>query len=278
LRKIAGEDARVTDTAADPLTDFAREPFTADGRTHDIYRLGSGPAVIVISEIPGITPKVADFARKVAARGFTAVMPHLFGDPGRPITQRYVLSTLTKVCISSEFTKLAMKQSGKITEWLRALARAEHARCGGPGVGAVGMCFTGGFALGMMVDESVAAPVLSQPSVPFPFGSKRKADLGISDAELAKVKERVAAGTCVLGLRFSNDPMAPGDRFETLRRELGDGFIGVELDSTPGNSHGHPKSAHSVLTEHLVDQPGTPTREALDQVLDFFTDRLGLAA
>jgi dienelactone hydrolase len=139
------------------------------------------------------------------------------------------------------------------------------------------MCFTGGFALGMMVDDAVVAPVLSQPSVPFPFGAKRKAALGISDDELAKVKERVAGGTCVLGLRFTHDPMAPGDRFETLRRELGDGFIGVELDSSKGNPHGHVKAAHSVITEHLDDREGTPTRQALDQVLDFFADRLGVA-
>ena len=262
----------------DALTDFTREPFTADGKTKDIYRLGSGPAVIVISEIPGITPKVAGVARKVADKGCTAVMPHLFGEPGRDITTGYTLKTLTKVCISSEFTKLATKQSGAITTWLRALARAEHERCGGPGVGVVGMCFTGGFALGMMVDAPVVAPVLSQPSVPFPIGSRRKADLGISDAELATVKQKVAAGGCVLGLRFTGDPMAPGDRFETLRRELGEGFIGVELDSSAGNPHNHPKAAHSVLTEHLVDQLGTPTREALDKVLDFFAQRLGTDA
>ena len=259
----------------DTLADFTREPFSADGKTKDIYRLGSGPAVIVISEIPGITPKVAGFARKVAGRGCTAVLPHLFGDPGRELTAGYTLKTLTKVCISSEFTKLATKQSGAITGWLRALARAEHERCGGPGVGVVGMCFTGGFALGMMVDAPVVAPVLSQPSVPFPIGSRRKADLGISDAELAAVKQKVADGGCVLGLRFTGDPMAPGDRFATLRRELGGGFIGVELDSSPGNPFNHPKAAHSVLTEHLVDQPGTPTREALDQVLDFLAQRLG---
>ena len=258
----------------DRLTDFTREPFTADGKTKDIYRLGSGPAVIVISEIPGITPKVADFARKVTSRGCTAVMPHLFGDPGREITTGYTLQTLAKVCISSEFTKMATKQSGKITTWLRALARTEHERCGGPGVGVVGMCFTGGFALGMMLDAPVVAPVLSQPSVPFPLGARRKADLGISDAELAAVKQQVADGGCVLGLRFSGDPMAPGERFATLRRELGEGFIGVELDSSSGNAHDHPKAAHSVLTEHLIDQPGTPTREALDQVLDFLAQRL----
>lgn len=260
----------------DTLADFTREPFTADGRTKDIYRLGSGPAVIVISEIPGITPGVAGFARKVAAIGCTAVMPHLFGDPGRELSVPYAMKSLAQVCISSEFTKLATKQSGKVTGWLRGLAKSEHERCGGPGVGVVGMCFTGGFALGMMVEDAVVAPVLSQPSVPFPMGAKRKADLGISDTELATVKQRVAAGACVMGLRFTGDPMAPGDRFETLRRELGAGFIGVELDSSPGNPHDHPKAAHSVLTEHLIDQPGTPTREALDQVLDFFADRLGV--
>lgn len=261
----------------DSLADFTKEPFEADGTTHDIYRSGSGPAVIVISEIPGITPHVAGFARKVVNRGMTAVMPHLFGTPGRDMSMPYAMQSLTRVCISGEFNKLATNKSGPVVNWLRALARAEHERCGGPGVGAVGMCFTGGFALGMMVDDSVVAPVLSQPSVPFPFGAKRKAALGISEDELARVKERVAGGACVLGLRFTGDPMAPGDRFETLRRELGDGFIGVELDSSKGNSHGHPSAAHSVLTEHLDDRDGTPTREALDQVLTFFAERLQVA-
>jgi dienelactone hydrolase len=136
------------------------------------------------------------------------------------------------------------------------------------------MCFTGGFALAMMVDDTVVAPVLSQPSLPFPLSKRHKADIGISDADLVKVKARVAQGACVLGLRFSNDPFCFPERFETLRRELGDGFIAVELDSSEGNTHGHPKNAHSVLTEHLDDREGTPTRAALDQVLDFFKERL----
>jgi dienelactone hydrolase len=258
----------------DTLSDFDHEPFTADGRTKNIYRKGDGPAVIVMSEIPGITPKVADFARAVEKRGMTAVMPHLFGEPGKAMSQSYAAKSLAQVCISREFNKLAGKEPGEITTWLRALAKSEHERCGGPGVGAVGMCFTGGFALGMLVEDAVIAPVLSQPSVPFPFGKARKAALPLTDAELARVKERVADGVCVLGLRFTKDPMAPQDRFATLRRELGDGFIGVELDSSSGNPHGHPRSAHSVLTEHLDDREGTPTRAALDQVLDFFSDRL----
>lgn len=261
-------------TMTDPLQDFTKEAFEAEGKTKDIYRLGTGPAVIVISEIPGITPLVADFARMVADLGCTAVLPVLFGEPGKPMSTPYVVSSLARTCISREFTMMARKQPSRVTTWLRMLAAAEHERCGGPGVGAVGMCLTGGFALAMMVDDTVVAPVLSQPSMPFPISRRHSADLGITDADLARVKQRVADGTCLLGLRFSADRSSPAARFETLRRELGDGFIGVELDSSRGNPHGHSMTSHSVLTEHLDDREGTPTRAALDQVLDFFKDRL----
>jgi len=260
------------------LDDFTREEFTFQGKARDIYRLGSGPAVLVIAEIPGITPKVAEFGRKVAAIGCTAVLPHLFGEPGGEASGSAMFKSIGPACISREFSALALKRTSPVTVWLRALAAREHERCGGPGVGVVGMCFTGGFALAMMVDDTVVAPVLSQPSLPFPLSKKHKADIGISDADLAKVKARVAEGACLMGVRFTNDPFCFPERFETLRRELGDGFIGVELDSSEGNPYGHPKNAHSVLTEHLDDREGTPTRAALDQVLDFFRERLEVAA
>ena len=188
-----------------------------------------------------------------------------------------MFKSIGPACISREFSILALKKTSPVTAWLRALAAHEHERCGGPGVGAVGMCFTGGFALAMMVDDTVVAPVLSQPSLPFPFSKKHKADIGISDSDLATVKARVAGGACLIGLRFTGDPKSPSARFETLSRELGDGFIAVELDSSVGNPYGHPKNAHSVLTEHLDDRDGTPTRAALDQVLAFLRERLGVA-
>jgi dienelactone hydrolase len=262
----------------DALEGFARESFEAYGKGRDIYRTGSGPAVIVISEMPGITPLVAQFGRRVAAAGCTAVMPSLFGDPGRPPSGAYAMTSIGPACISREFAAFALKKTSPVTVWLRQLAEVEHERCGGPGVGVVGMCFTGGFALAMMVDDIVLAPVLSQPSLPFPLSKKFKADVGISDADLARVKERTAAGTCLLGLRFSNDPFCFAERFATLKRELGDAFIAVEIDSAPGNPHGHPKQAHSVLTEHLQDREGTPTRAALDQTLTFFREKLGVGS
>jgi dienelactone hydrolase len=260
------------------LEDFSKESFEADGKRRDVFRIGTGPAVIVISEIPGITPLVAQFGRRVAAAGCTAVLPVLFGDPGRPPGAAYMFQSIGPACVSREFSAFALKRTSPVTVWLRKLAAAEHERCGGPGVGVVGMCFTGGFALAMMVDDIVLAPVLSQPSLPFPLSKKFKADIGISDGDLARVKERTAAGACLLGLRFTNDPFCFEERFETLRRELGDAFIAVEIDSAPGNPHGHPQKAHSVLTEHLKDEEGTPTRAALDQTLTFFREKLGVGS
>jgi dienelactone hydrolase len=256
------------------LAGFDERTFTYDGKTKPVYWRGEGPGVVIIHEIPGITPQVAEFGRTVAAAGFTAVLPHLFGTPNKPISMGYALGQIARACISREFTVLARKQSSPITDWLRALCRHVHQQCGGPGVGALGMCLTGNFAPALMVDESVMAPVLSQPSLPFPVSAAHRAAIAISDEELAIVKERTAAGCSVLGLRFTGDATSPPERFATLRRELGDGFEGIEIDSSPGNPHNIPADAHSVVTTHLVDEAGHPTREALDRVLQFFEERL----
>lgn len=256
------------------LAGFDERTFTYNGKTKPVYWRGSGPGVVIIHEIPGITPQVADFGRRVADAGFTAVLPHLFGTPGKPMSAGYALGQVARACISREITVLARKQASPITDWLRALCRDVHKQCGGQGVGALGMCLTGGFALALMVDESVMAPVLSQPSLPFPVSASHRAAIALSDSDLAKVKERTAAGCTLLGLRFTEDPVVRAERFQTLRRELGDGFEAIEIDSSPGNPHNIPQSAHSVLTTDLVDEPGHPTRHALDRVLQLFEQRL----
>jgi dienelactone hydrolase len=255
---------------------FTYRTFTHDGVERDVLETGNGPAVIVMAEMPGITPRVLAFARRVAERGCTAVLPRLFGEIGRAPSPPYIATSIVPACVASEFAALARGRTAPVTSWLRALAADAHDRCGGPGVGAVGMCFTGGFALGMMVDDRLLAPVLSQPSLPLGLTAGHRADIHLSPDDLAAVRERAEAGTCVLALRFTGDKLVPAQRFETLRRELGDAFVGVEIDSSPGNEHGIPRIAHSVLTEHLVDEPGHPTHDALLQVLDFFTERLGV--
>ena len=262
---------------SNPLEGFQKDSFASTrGVRHDVFRLGSGPAVIVIHEVPGITPLVAAFGRKVAARGMTAVLPDLFGTPGRPISNAYGLSSIARACISREFVVLATNRTSPVIEYLRELAVHEHQRCGGPGVGAVGMCLTGGFALAMSVDPVVVAPVLSQPSLPFPIGAQRRRALGLSDTDLSAVKRRVDEGLCVMGLRFSGDKISPHERFERLREELGQNFLGVEIDSSEANPWGYKTDAHSVLTEEYSDAQGSPTRRALDEVLSFFASRLDI--
>jgi dienelactone hydrolase len=257
------------------LEGFTETTFTHDGITRPVYRGGSGPGVVVVHEIPGITPLVADFGRRVIAAGFTVAMPSLVGEPGRAMSPGYVMKSFTQVCISKEFATLALGKTSPVIAWLRALGRDLHEHAGGPGIGAVGMCFSGGFALAMAVDPDLLAPVLSQPSMPFPVGKARSAGLGLSDADLALVKDRVAKeNLCVLGLRFSKDRAVPDARWARYKAELGDNFVGVDIDSSPGNPHDIKKAAHSVLTEELVDQPGHPTKDALDRVLAFFRDRL----
>jgi dienelactone hydrolase len=263
----------------DDLADFELSQFTHDGKIRNVYRRGSGPAVIVISEMPGITPKVLAFARQVADIGCTAVLPHLFGVPGRDPngSNLYALRTLgmsmVPACISKDFVTLATGRTSPVIDWLRALARSEHARCGGPGVGAVGMCWTGGYALAMATDDVLLAPVLSQPSMPVGLTMAQKRSIDISAADLEIVKGRCARGLSVLGLRFDSDKLAPPERFEFLREQLGDAFVAVELTAAAANPDGM-MPPHSVLTEHLIDEPGQPTRVALDQVLDLFRSRL----
>lgn len=256
------------------LDGFRESSFSYAGATRTVYRTGSGPGVVVMHEIPGIHPDVARFGRRVADAGLTAVLPELFGTTGRPATPGYMAGQMLRACISREFHVLARRHASPITEWLRALCRSVHAECGGPGVGAIGMCLTGNFALALMVDESVMAPVLSQPSLPFPLSRSHRAALHLSEADLAVVKKRAAQGCGVLGLRFTHDPLCPGERFQTLRRELGDGFEAIEIDSSRGNPWGIKRTAHSVVSLDLVDEEGHPTRAALDRVLALFRERL----
>lgn len=233
--------------------------FSAADMTFPTYRRGNGPAVVVIHEIPGITPLVAKFANEVVDRGFTVVMPSLVGTPGKGPSQLYLAQSMLKICIAKEFTTMAMNKTSPVIAWLRALARNIHAEVGGPGVGAVGMCFSGGFALGMMVDDLMVAPVLAQPSMPFPVGKERGANLNLSPDDEAAVIERAQHGCQVLGLRFTDDSFV-GDRFSTLREKLGDAFIAIELPSGK-------KQDHSTLTEQRDDG-------SAQQVLDFFAEKL----
>jgi dienelactone hydrolase len=262
----------------DPLEDFARREITLDELAKRVYVAGSGPAVIVMSEMPGISPHVARFARWVRDAGFTVYMPSLFGRDGAVPGVEEGMAVFERACVSAEFRALAANQSSPVTQWLRRLARLAHQECGGPGVGAIGMCFTGNFALTMMLEPSMLAPVLSQPSLPL----NDRAGLEIAPEEMQAVRERLEREDLnVLAYRFAGDRFCRAERFAAYAAALGDRFVARVLpDSAAATIDVAPFFAvrvacpHSVVTAHLIDEAGQPTIAARDEILSFFARRL----
>lgn len=257
-----------------PLADYQSSDFTAVPFTRPVYRRGSGPAVIVIHEVPGLHPLVVAFGDRLVEAGFTVFMPSLFGTPGKPVTKAYAIGQiLLNICIRREFHTWSGGKSSPIVDWLRALARHAHEDCGGPGVGAVGMCFTGGFALAMMTEPSVIAPVLSQPSLPLRGGDKGAID--VSPAEIACARGRFEMeNLSMLGLRYKSDGLVPDARFARYAYEFGERFETVELDDADARP-GTGMAPHSVLTIHLPESG--PGKAAETRTIDFFRHRLGLS-
>jgi len=253
---------------------FTVSAFSHAGASRDVYRRGEGPAVIVMSELAGITPQVVSYATRVADAGLTVYLPHLVGTPMKPASAGYLLANGSRVCISREWRVLAANRSSPIVDWLRALARRAHTECGGPGAGAVGMCLTGNFALAMMLDAPVLAPVLAEPSLPFAILPSLRGGLHASPAELAAAHDKIDnAGARLLGLRFHGDPICPRERFARLRQEFGAAFEGIEIPDEAANPAGG-RPVHAVLTNHLIDEDGQPTRAALDRTLSFLRQQL----
>jgi dienelactone hydrolase len=261
----------------DPLEDFKHREITIDGVTKMVHVAGTGAAVIVMSEMPGISPHVARFARWVRDAGFSVYMPSLFGRDGAVPNEAEGTEIFQKACVSAEFRALSENQSSPVTAWLRALARLAHEECGGAGVGAIGMCFTGNFALTMMLEPSMLAPVLSQPSLPL----NDPAGLEIAPEELAAVRDRLEReNLTVMAYRFEGDPFCRAQRFAAYAEALGDRFVARVLPDSAANTD-LPEffkklvpRPHSVVTVHLIDEAGQPTAAARDEILAFFAERL----
>jgi dienelactone hydrolase len=274
---MPGSESNVAAGAAPEadLTGWTVEPFTAAGFTHDVYRKGEGPGVVLIPEMPGIHPGVLALGNHLVDNGFTVACPSLFGTPGAPGIRPGAVPVMVRGCVAKEFAGLATNADRPVAHYLRALARDLNEKTPGKGVGVIGQCFTGGFALAAAVDDSVLAPVLSQPSAPIALTAKQKRDPGMSEGELKVIEQRVANdGLCALALRFSRDPLSPAERFKTLKDRLGDAFEVIEIDSSKGNEYGFGRMAHSVLTLEVREVDGHPAYEARKRVVQFLKERL----
>lgn len=261
----------------DPMEDFARRQVTLNEVTKNVLISGQGPAVIVMPEMPGISPHVARFARWVRDAGFTVYLPSLFGRDGAIPSAEEGAQIFQRACVSAEFRAFAADRASPVTQWLRALARLAHEECGGPGVGAIGMCFTGNFALSMMLEASVLAPVLAQPSLPL----DRPDAIESPPEETEQVRQRLEQeDLTVLAYRFEGDQFCQAQRFAAYRKALGDRFDGRVLPDSAANPdvppffEAHVPTPHSVVTVHLIDEEGEPTIKARDEILSFLRNKL----
>ena len=274
------------------MEDFTTFYFGDDSSKRLVYKKGNGDPVILMHELPGMIPECVDLARRLA-ENFTVYMPLLFGEPNKSLSVPKILQYTAQICISQEFYCLARHKSSPITNWLKALCKQAKHECGGLGVGVIGMCLTGGFVLSLMADDTVIAPVASQPSLPFGITPAQRAALGVSPAELKIAKNRANNGVPVLALRFSKDKASPSAKFETLRREFGgtteiieDGvelcwkrgnaLETIEINSQSGNPYQIPKSSHAVLTLGYSSESGHPANRVYQRVVEFLQSQFAI--
>lgn len=227
---------------------------------HDVYTQGTGPVVVIIQELPGIGPQTLTLAQKLRDAGFTTVLPHLFG----PLGSVSLVGNLVRVlCMRREFRLLEKNATSPVVDWLRALCRDLCARHGVKGVGTIGMCLTGNFAISLLADESVLAGVASQPSMP--LGDQSALHMSPSDVE--SIKLRIDATQPAIALRFAGDAMCTAGKFDAFNRTFNTDRHRIDLHTLPGKGH-------SVLTLDFVDQAGHPTTQALADVINYFRSAL----
>lgn len=238
------------------LPGFERFDFEADGVSKPVYRAGTGPAVVLIHELPGMVPECVELGRKIAAEGYCVYMPLLFGEP----MKNYGVKPLLWPCVWKEFSVLSTHGKSPAADWLRALARKAFADRGGKGVAAIGMCFTGRFALSLMMDKELIAPVICQPGASYSDSA-----LGIPESEWDNaVKRSKEENIPVLGMRFEADSLCKAARFETLREGFGERFREILV---PGNKH-------SVLTLNFKDMSPADQRRVWGELCSFLKERL----
>lgn len=239
-----------------------------------VFYKGEGPGIIIMHELPGMVPECVEFADRLVEAGFKVYLPLLFGEAGEGDPISGTLDNFPKLCISKEFNLFANNETSPIVEWLKLLCRKAHNYSKHRGVGAIGMCLTGGFAIPLLVEPSLMAPVLSQPSLPInpilfkgsPGCSKRDYEFACARIKREKIP--------VLGFKFSHDIISPNEKFKKLQKDLGSLFKGTIIDSGPFNPHNNPILAHSVFTLNYQDRDGHPTKEALNTLIAYFKERL----
>jgi dienelactone hydrolase len=257
-----------------------RRQFEHGGFARDVFSDGTGPGVLILHELPGLSPACLSLGARVRDAGFHVELPLLFGQPGDHHVGAAAGIEIARLCLRNEFHLLATDKNAPITDWLRALCRDVYTRTqhAGRGIGVIGMCLTGNVVLSLMLEEQVLVPVTCEPSLPFevphtPGAEARRVSPGVTDEDFVAAGRR-AQTVPLLGYRFKTDALCRAERFDAIQAQFGQGFLRRDIPTGPDHPGNVPADAHSVLTEYFVDDPAHPTRQALDEILDRFSSQL----
>ena len=258
----------------DALEDFTRGSFSYRGVAHDVYRKGEGPAVLVFAEMPGITPKVARLRRP--RRG----------------------ARLHRGCCRTSSASRARRRSGAAMRRRSGRRACRRSSRRGPPARPPGVEWcrrspatsTSGSAAPASASSACASPATSrsamlptsrcwrrccrQPSLPLGFDQEGAARRSQRRRPREGEGPLAAEDLCVLGLRFTGDRARARRALRDLREALGDAFVGVEIDSSKGNPRATRQPPTRCSPSTSSTSPASPTRDALEQVLDLFRTRL----
>lgn len=250
---------------------------TFGGRVPPVFTAGGGPPVVILHEINGASPALFAFAHRIAISGFSAFVPVLFGTPNAHPSQLDKIVQTVRVCLGKEFSCLNAHRSSPIVDWVRQLGACiyQEACAQNPnvcGIGVVGLCLTGNFALAMAADEHLLAPVVSEPALPFPvpWSPENRSALGLCETEETALRGRLQRGMEIAAFRFEDDPIVPLQRMNRLQE------VAAECGSrVVGNANVPPTcpDAHSVFTSHF-NPKDQDSRDAFEALIDFLKSKL----
>jgi dienelactone hydrolase len=239
--------------------DFEETRMPGATREFVVYRTNtSGPPVLLLHEIPGLSDATFRLAKRIGQSGYTVYVPLLFGKPRDYNATRNLIA---QCVFGRDFDCFRNPtSSGRIADELAALGKSIDAKHEGEGIGAVGMCLTGALPLELIgKGVRVKAAMLSQPTLPIFM----KRELAVPANAITLANEQ---NVKFVGARFRRDGKSTAERMKRLDQKL-----------THFSTHdipGYPKKAHAVLTAWFCDVEGHPTRAVLDDLLATFDKEL----
>lgn len=248
--------ARGHETRDEPHVDTAGFTRVAEANPLEVHRIGSGPPLILLHEVPGTGPHFVELAKNLAAEGYTVYAPVFFGTFGH----REGKTSLVKRCASRDWNCVgntlsrAAEDLEKTVDVVRALHKAQD-------IGVIGMCLTGNLPLAVASEANIGAVVLAQPALPIASGPLVR-KIGLTEAQIAEAK---SGNVPMLTFGFTEDCIAPPERLQALKDVFGEQLrvLPVEVEDE--------KDAfrfHAVLTDALHHPNAVAACKEMVRLLD----------